>query len=175
MGGGPFCSPTRRACGRRSGPGSELSPCLPHCWGGGGKRAAVPRAGVRPALISGGRCTGGRDAPFFSPPCAVRLHSLGAPHPWWWSRVLPISSWTPALILTCARQGFHPADPPPHLSLSHTCSPKPRAPQTPSWSPQVMSCPLFWCVQPIGLAAWILPEPAWALPRTSSRSPRSRP
>lgn len=60
-------------------------------------------------------------------------------------------------------------------SLTHTCSPKPRAPQTQSRSLQVMSCPLFWCAQPIGLAAWILPEPAWALPRTSSRSPRSRP
>lgn len=74
-------------------------------------------------------------------------------------------------ILLSGHGRFQSVDGPPHIQtwpahptvfilqillpifLSVTHVPLSRAPQTQSWSPQVMSCPLFWCAQPIGLAA----------------------
>lgn len=181
------CSPTRLEGGRVA----RVSHCLGACpMTGVARHAAVSQAGHSASMFrtSQRAVAVERELPLFLPPLQpAAVHGVG------WGGVggsvfptalpdardpqvesLPWSSLTPAGAGLRPPQGFSfcrfPSQP-----LSHTRSPKPRAPQTQSWSLQVMSCPLFWCAQPIGLAAWILPEPAWALPRTSSRSPRSRP
>lgn len=178
------CSSTRLEGGR----GARVSHCLGACpTTGVARHAAVSQAGHSGQHVphqSGGRGRRAR-AKALSPTSATRRCAWGGvgdsvfPTMVRDARDLQVES-LPWSALTPAGAGLSPPgivilQVPLPTSLSHTCSPKPRAPQTQSRSLQVMSCPLFWCAQPIGLAAWILPEPAWALPRTSSRSPRSRP
>lgn len=177
------CSLTRLEGGRVA----RVSPCLGACpMTRVARHAAVSQAGHSGQHVphqSGGRGSRAR-AIALSPTSAARRCAWGGVGGSVFPTVVPDArdpqmEFLPWSALTPAGAGLSPQGFSfcrfPSQPLSHTCSPKPRAPQTQSWSLQVMSCPLFWCAQPIGLAAWILPEPAWALPRTSSRSPRSRP
>lgn len=128
----------------------------------GSPSAAGRRAGDLPRVRTGWGRRGAGSARLSA--AAARLHRVGARR--------PLIAASPQAEFSARAPRVSIRAPPP--SLPHALL-NPRAPQTPSRSPQVMSCPLFWRAQPIGLAASILPEPAWALPRTSSRSPRSRP